>query len=163
MSGAGVRAIGAHEVDAVLPLFCAYLAFYGVAREPAEARAFLHERLSARESLVLLGCLSNGEPAGFAQVYFGFSSLSLARVWTLNDLYVDETARGSGLGRRLVREVCRRAADAGALRVQLETAQDNAVAKALYAAEGFSVQRGFEHLSRPAEVPWNSPGCPAGI
>ena len=136
------------EVDDVAPLFCAYLAFYGVQRSPGSAHAFLRARVAAGESLVLLARTAGGEPAAFAQVYFAFSSLSLGRVWTLNDLFVAEAARGTGLGRMLVREVCGRAAAAGAVRVQLETAVDNHAAKALYAAEGFEIERGFDRLSR---------------
>jgi ribosomal protein S18 acetylase RimI-like enzyme len=138
------------DLDDVAALFCAYLAFYEVRRDPAEARDFLRERMESGESLILIARMPGGAPAGFAQVYFTFSSLSLARVWTFNDLYVDASARGLGLGRALVREVCRLAAQAGALRVQGETAIDNHTAQALYAAEGFEVEEGFLHLSRPA-------------
>ena len=138
------------DLDDVTALFCAYLEFYGVQRDPGDAREFLRERLQTGDSLVLLGRTADGTPAGFAQVYQTFSSLSLARVWTFNDLYVDAAARGSGLGRALVREVLRLAAQAGGLRVQLETAVDNHVAQSLYAAEGFEVEHGFLHLSRPA-------------
>ena len=53
----------------------------------------------------------------------------------------------------LVREVCGRAAAAGAVRVQLETAVDNHAAKALYAAEGFEIERGFDRLSRRLSIP----------
>jgi GNAT superfamily N-acetyltransferase len=137
------------DLDDVATLFCAYLEFYGVRRDPADAREFLGARMRAGESLVLLGRTADGRAAGFAQVYFTFSSLSLARVWTFNDLYVEPAARGSGLGRALVRDVCRRAAAAGALRVEGETAIDNHTAQALYAAEGFEVDEGFLHLSRP--------------
>jgi ribosomal protein S18 acetylase RimI-like enzyme len=141
------------DLDEVAGLFCAYLEFYGVKSDLDAARAFLHERIASGESLVLLARTPEGAPAGFAQVYFTFSSLSLARVWTFNDLYVDAAARGLGVGRALVREVCRRAAEAGALRVQGETAVDNHSAQALYAAEGFEVQEGFLQLSRPAATP----------
>ena len=136
------------DLDDVVALFCAYLAFYEVQHEPADARGFLRERMRSGESLILLARTPAGTPAGFAQVYFTFSSLSLARVWTFNDLYVDASARGLGLGRALVREVCRRAAEAGALRVQGETAEDNRTAQALYFDEGFEVERGFVHLGR---------------
>lgn len=136
------------DLDDVLAMFRAYLRFYGVERDPAHAREFLRDRLQSGESLVLLGRTADGTPAGLAQVYFTFSSLSLGPVWTFNDLYVAEVARGTGLGRALVREVCRRAAAAGALRVQGETAVDNHTAQALYASEGFEVQQGFLSLSR---------------
>jgi ribosomal protein S18 acetylase RimI-like enzyme len=136
------------DLDDVAALFCAYLDFYEVRRDAADAREFLRERMASGESLVLLARTPEGAPAGFAQVYFTFSSLSMARVWTFNDLYVDPAARGLGVGRALVREVCRRAARAGAVRVQGETAADNHTAQALYAAEDFEVQQGFVQLSR---------------
>ena len=145
---ATVAVAGPSEIDDVAPLFGSYLAFYGVEPARGEACAYLRARIEAGESLVLLARTPAGEPAAFAQVYFGFSSLSLGRVWTLNDLFVAQTARGTGLGRMLVREVCGRAAAAGAVRVQLETAVDNHAAKALYAAEGFEIERGFDRLSR---------------
>ncbi len=146
-----VDAATLEDLDDVAGLFCAYLEFYGVKSDLGAARAFLRERMAAGESLVLLARTHEGVPAGFAQVYFTFSSLSLAPVWTFNDLYVDGAARGLGIGRALVREVCRRAAEAGALRVQGETAVDNHTAQALYAAEGFAVEEGFLHLSRPVD------------
>ncbi|MET9886033.1 GNAT family N-acetyltransferase [Streptomyces sp. NPDC006430] len=42
-----------------------------------------------------------------------------------------------GTGRALLREVLRRAREAGVAGVQLDTAYDNHIAQGLYAAEGF--------------------------
>jgi len=148
VSAVAITAATLQELDDAAGLFCAYLTFYGVERDPEDARAFLRERLRSGDSLILLARVDGGPPAGFAQVYFTFSSLSLGSVWTFNDLYVDPAARASGIGRALVREVCRRARAAGALRVQGETAVDNHAAQALYAAEGFEVEHGFLQLSR---------------
>ena len=145
-----VAPAGIDDLDDVAQLFGAYLEFYGVKRDPADARRFLRDRIEAGDSLILLARTADGVPAGLAQVYFTFSSLSLARVWTFNDLYVDPAARGLGVGRTLVRDVCRRAVEAGALRVQGETAVDNHTAQALYATEGFEEEHGFLHLSRAA-------------
>ena len=66
-----------------------------------------------------------------------FSSLSLRPAWVLNDLYVAPSGRRTGAGRALLREVLRRAREAGVSGVQLETAYDNTVAQGLYEAEGF--------------------------
>ncbi|MFE2327576.1 GNAT family N-acetyltransferase, partial [Streptomyces sp. NPDC059385] len=74
---------------------------------------------------------------GFAQVYRAFSSLSMDTAWILNDLYVAPEGRRTGAGRALLREVLRRAREAGVTGVQLETAYDNTVAQGLYEAEGF--------------------------
>jgi ribosomal protein S18 acetylase RimI-like enzyme len=148
VTAVAITAATVEDLDAAAGRFGAYLAFYDVERDPDDAREFLRARLQSGESLVLLARVDGGPPAGFAQVYFTFSSLSLGSVWTFNDLYVDASARGSGLGRALVREVLRRAAAAGALRVQGETAVDNLAAQALYAAEAFEVEHGFLQLSR---------------
>jgi ribosomal protein S18 acetylase RimI-like enzyme len=143
-----IDAVAADRVDDVLDLFAGYLDFYGVAYERDAARAFLAARVARGESLVLAVRGADGVAVAFTQVYFGFSSLSLGAVWTLNDLYVDPAVRGSGAGRLLVRAVCRRAADAGALSVTLATAHDNATAQALYESEGFNAETGFRHYSR---------------
>ncbi|WP_079405709.1 GNAT family N-acetyltransferase [Streptomyces sp. 3211] len=133
-----VRAAGEADVDAAAVLFRGYLDFYEVDIEDPDApRAFLAERIAKDESLVLLADVPEAGTVGFAQVYRGFSSLSLRTAWVLNDLYVAPEGRRTGAGRALLREVLRRAREAGVSGVQLETAYDNTVAQGLYEAEGF--------------------------
>ncbi len=55
----------------------------------------------------------------------------------LHDVFVDDTARGAGIGERLVRETCRRLEAKGAPRVLLLTATQNAAGQALFAKLGF--------------------------
>jgi len=55
----------------------------------------------------------------------------------LHDIYVEESARGHGLGERLAREVFARAAAKGAPRVVLLTAVQNEAAQRLFARVGF--------------------------
>ncbi|MFI8343048.1 GNAT family N-acetyltransferase [Streptomyces sp. NPDC085639] len=133
-----VRAAGEADVEAAAVLFRGYLDFYEVDIEDPDApRAFLAERIAKDESLVLLADVPEAGTVGFAQVYRGFSSLSLRTAWVLNDLYVAPEGRRTGAGRALLREVLRRAREAGVSGVQLETAYDNTVAQGLYEAEGF--------------------------
>ncbi|WP_328763316.1 MULTISPECIES: GNAT family N-acetyltransferase [unclassified Streptomyces] len=141
-----VRVAGETDVEVAAALFRGYLDFYEVKVEDPDApRAFLAERIRADESLVLLadvpGAGPGAEPGasavGFAQVYRTFSSLALRPMWILSDLYVAPSGRRTGAGRALLREVLRRAGEAGVAGVQLETAYDNHVAQALYEAEGF--------------------------
>ncbi|GAA2466332.1 N-acetyltransferase [Streptomyces macrosporus] len=136
-----VRTATVADLPAVTDLFLRYLEFYGVA-VPDEERpaAFLAERLKNGDSVVLLAETPAG-PVGFAQVYRTFSSLSMGTVWTLNDLYVREEARGAGAGRALVRACLEHARAAGAVGIQLETAPDNHVAQSLYDSEGFERER----------------------
>lgn len=135
-----VRTATQDDVDTAAALFRGYLDFYEVAVEdPGRPRAFLAERIARDESLVLLADLPGDEAGtvGFAQVYRTHSSLALAPVWILSDLYVAPPGRRSGAGRALLREVLRRAKAAGVAGVQLETGYDNHVAQGLYEAEGF--------------------------
>ena len=55
----------------------------------------------------------------------------------LHDIYVDERARGHGIGERLVRETLRIAKERGAPRVVLLTAVQNESAQRLFAKTGF--------------------------
>ena len=50
----------------------------------------------------------------------------------LEDLYVDEAARGSGVGRALIENLAGRGREAGWHRLYWNTARDNAVAQRLY-------------------------------
>ncbi|WP_037635890.1 GNAT family N-acetyltransferase [Streptomyces katrae] len=133
-----VRVAGDGDVDVASGLFRGYLDFYEVkVEDPDRPRAFLAERIRAGESLVLLADVPEAGTVGFAQVYRTFSSLALRPVWILSDLYVDPSGRRTGAGRALLRDVLRRAREAGVAGVQLETAYDNHVAQSLYEAEGF--------------------------
>lgn len=144
-----VRRAEPADLDTVAFLFSGYLEFYEKSHPPASVEAFLRERLTRRDSVVFLAFDESLDRAvGMAQVYPTFSSLSLARAWVLNDLFVDPGARGSGAGRALLREVCAAAKADGAAHVALETAEDNSRAQALYENEGFAQESGFRHYSR---------------
>ncbi|MCX5140935.1 MULTISPECIES: GNAT family N-acetyltransferase [unclassified Streptomyces] len=135
---ATVRVAGEADLDTAAGLFAAYLDFYEVTpQDPGRPRAFLAERIEADDSLILLASVPDMGTVGFAQVYPVLSSLDLGPGWLLSDLYVDPAGRRAGVGRTLLREVLRRAREAGVSGVQLDTAYDNHAAQQLYEAEGF--------------------------
>ena len=146
------------DVDAVVDLFRQYLRFYEQYVPEAEARAYLVARRDAGDSVLLVAVLSSEgdtpegsagghELVGFAQSYPTWSSVSLSRSWVLNDLFVSPAARGTGAARALVQETCRRAKEAGAIRVSLATAWDNVAAQGLYESEGFVRDQHFHHYA----------------
>ena len=66
---------------------------------------------------------------GFVQLYPSFSSVSMRKIWILNDLYVATNARRYGVGRLLMDRARDFARDTGALRLELTTARTNAAAQ----------------------------------
>jgi ribosomal protein S18 acetylase RimI-like enzyme len=141
------------DLDAVAPLFDAYRRFYGCEPDVAAARAFLADRLTREESVILVALLgessegAGGAIAGFAQLYPSFSSVSLAPTLILNDLFVAAGARGQGIAGRLVDASVVHARRVGAVRLELATQHGNEPALRLYRAKGFVADNEFAHLS----------------
>ncbi len=125
------------DLDQVVPLFDAYRRFYSQPGDLQRARDFLSERLRRDESVILLAEL-DGRIAGFTQLYPMFSSVRTARLWVLNDLFVDESARRHGVARALLDGAAGFAKEQGAAGLMLETTRSNAPARALYRAAGWS-------------------------
>ena len=74
---------------------------------------------------------------GFAQLYPSFSSVSAGRVWILNDLFVTESARGMGIGTKLLGEIKAFGSDANAKSILVETTSSNTGAQKLYETAGY--------------------------
>lgn len=130
------------DVDALAPLFDSYRRFYGRDSAMAAAREFLAARLELGESIVYIA-LEDGVPAGFAQLYPSFSSVSLARTLILNDVFVLEPARRKGIASKLIAAAIDYAGASGAVRLTLSTAATNHCAQALYQSLGWKRDQDF--------------------
>ena len=143
-----VREAGLEDVDRLAPLFDGYRQFY---RQPADldgARRFLAERLAAGESRVFVAETADGWPLGFVQLFPSFSSVSMKRLWILNDLFVAPDARRSGVARALMDRAREFAVETGAKGLILETESHNAPAKKLYEELGWALD-GTDHYELP--------------
>lgn len=139
---------GLDDLDALAQLFDAYRVFYRQAPDHAGARAFLDERLRLGESTIFLARdAATGAALGFTQLYPAFSSVRARRIWILNDLFVAPEARGRGVACALMSTARAFAIETGALRLVLETAEDNAPAQALYESLGYAREAGTRHYS----------------
>ena len=124
------------DIGRLAPLFLGYLRFYHKTVAPEAAMRFLEERLRQNQSTVFLAIL-DGRAIGFVQLYPCFASLSLAPSWVLNDLFVEEDARGLGVAEALMQAARQLAESNGAAEVFLQTARSNAVAQRLYERLGY--------------------------
>ncbi len=73
---------------------------------------------------------------GFTQLYPSFSSVSMKRLWVLNDLFVAPEHRRGGVATRLLEAARAHARETGAKGLSLQTATDNP-ARRLYESRGW--------------------------
>lgn len=143
---------GAEHLIQLARLFDDYRRFYGKNSDVEGALVFLRERLLHCQSMLLLALDESGDGLGFIQLYPSFSSVSMAPVLVLNDLYVAPKARRRGVGRALLESARRHGQRLGALRLQLETGADNRSAQALYESLGW-VRDGNQHYNLSLDDP----------
>lgn len=90
-----------------------------------------------------------GQLVGFAHYSFTYSTWAENRNVYLEDLFVDSSVRGQGLGRLLITELNDIAKSEGGLEVYWETHKDNQVARKLYDSVGQLSD--FVKYSRPVD------------
>jgi ribosomal protein S18 acetylase RimI-like enzyme len=76
------------------------------------------------------------------------NTLAMRPIWFLEDLYVDESARGQGVATQLLAHAEVFARSNGAERLTLATAHDNAVAQHLYKKHGYVREDHFFYFHR---------------
>jgi GNAT superfamily N-acetyltransferase len=151
MSTIAVRQAVPSDLEELAVLFNQYREFQGKIADLPAARTFLQARLDHGESVLFIAH-EHSEPVAFAQLYPSFSSVSLAKVFILNDIFVQESGRRKGVGSQLLDAVESYAWSHGAARVTLNVAKDNTQGQALYAAQGWSLDSQYFMYHRFAGV-----------
>lgn len=136
-----VRAIERKDRAQWEPLWRAYLVFYRAQWSDEVANATFARIFDPLEPVHALVAERGGELIGFTHYLFQRSTWLLNSQCYLQDLYVEETTRGGGLGRALIAAVVDAAKQAGATRVYWNTHETNAVAQRLY--DSVAMRTGF--------------------
>lgn len=131
-----VRQAALADIGKIVPLFDDYRQFYDQLSDEAAVRDFLRERFEQEDSVLFVAEVEN-RAVGFTQLYPTFSSVSLARTFLLNDLFVLPEARKSGVGRSLLTAATDYARELGAIRLSLSTAITNKAGQSLYEGAGW--------------------------
>lgn len=142
MTSLTIRQAVLADLATLAPLFDGYRQFYGRDSDLGAAQDFLRARFEHGQSVLFLA-LDGDTPLGFAQLYPSFSSVSMARVFVLNDLYVAPAARQMGVATGLLQAAADFARQLGAVRLSLSTAVTNTSAQALYARSGWKRDEQF--------------------
>ena len=138
------RLATARDLVAIAPLFDAYREFFAGDHDLAESERFLAERFAKDDAVVFVVAGSGGGAEGFITLYPLWSSWHCRRIWFLSDLYVKESSRGRGIGRRLVERVVAYARETGASSVMVELPRREPHLKNFYAGLGFREDELFE-------------------
>ncbi|MGY8967108.1 MAG: GNAT family N-acetyltransferase [Flavobacteriales bacterium] len=131
-----------NHLDDLAVLFDAYRVFYKKETDLDAAKKFLRERLANDQSVIFM-VYNDSRAVGFTQLYPVFSSVNMAAVWLLNDLFVDPVYRGKKIGKQLLEAAQNHCTASGAKGVSLETEQTNVVGNKLYPIMGF--EKDTEH------------------
>ncbi len=124
------------DLDTVVELFDQYRVFYKKESDKEAVRRFLSDRIQAEESVIFI-VVEGNEGLGFTQLYPTFSSVSLERMWILNDLFVAPTARKLGVASMLIDQAKSFSLQTNSKGLILETDADNVNAQNLYDKTGF--------------------------
>jgi len=131
-----VRSVVDADFERWLPLWHGYNHFYGrsgaTALPVAITRTTWSRFLEEAEPVHALVAESQGTLVGLAHYLFHRSTTRIEPTCYLQDLYVDDGARGLGIGASLIAAAHARAREHGAARLYWQTHETNTVARSLY-------------------------------
>lgn len=131
-----VEALVEADFERVLPLVAGYQRFYQAEPDEARNREFFRRFIAPSEDGLLLGAWAGEELAGFACLYWTFSSTHAAEAALMNDLFVDHPHRGKGVGLALIEAAVEAARGRGMRHLEWLTHIDNRQAQRLYERTG---------------------------
>jgi GNAT superfamily N-acetyltransferase len=122
----------------LLPLMRGYCDFYEVDPSDDDLLAMSRALIADpdREGTQLIARDEEGRASGFATIFWTWTTLSAARIGVMNDLFVTERARGTGVAEALIAACAERCREYGAVSLDWTTARDNHRAQRLYERVG---------------------------
>lgn len=122
------------DLDDLLVLMRAYCDFYEIAPSDGALLDLSRSLLAGPdvEGVQLIARDERALPVGFATIFWSWDTTEASRIGIMNDLYVMEQARGSGLAEMLIDACLARCSQRGAARLEWLTGPDNRRAQAVY-------------------------------
>lgn len=128
-----LQELNSQNIDAALILFKKYQEFYEVQNIDEQKNRNHLQMIMENEELGKLFLLQDDYTyVGFATIYYSFSSRIAEKIAVLNDLYVLDSYRGKGIGKKLLEHCFIYLKTLGIKTVRWTTRDDNVVAQKLY-------------------------------
>ncbi|MBS1672342.1 MAG: GNAT family N-acetyltransferase [Actinobacteria bacterium] len=139
-----IRALTAEDRDDWQSLWAAYLEFYeSEVADDVTASTFARITDPAGDIRGAIARDGDGRAVGIVHWFSHPATWSKTHYTYLEDLFVDPSARGGGVGRELIGHVTDAARASGSSKVYWLTAETNATARALY--DRVAARSGFIH------------------
>ena len=137
-----IRRAKKKDIDQLSILLDKYRIFYKQQPDVDSAKSFLKKRMKRKESVIFVA-EERKNLVGFTQLFPIFSSVSMKRTWLLNDLYVNEKARGIGAATALLNAAREFGEETNSKWLLLQTAADNFTAQKVYEKNGWIKETDF--------------------
>ncbi|MEB3293511.1 MAG: GNAT family N-acetyltransferase [Synechococcales bacterium] len=98
----------------------------------------LPKTLAQRSDVYIILAFVQGEAAGLAICFEGFSTFACQPLLNIHDIVVSQPYRGQGLSKKLLQQAETIARRLGCCKLTLEVLEGNAIAQAAYQSSGFS-------------------------
>lgn len=132
-----IRAATPADVPTIAAFIRELAEYERLAHEAVATDALMHEHLfGAKPRAEVVLAELGGEPVGFALFFHNYSTFTGRPGLYLEDLYVRPTARGAGVGRRLMASLARLALERGCARFEWAVLDWNAEAIGFYRSIG---------------------------
>jgi GNAT superfamily N-acetyltransferase len=138
------------EDEALAEIFNQYRVHYGEIADVGQSARWLQENIGGGRLRAFVA-EDRARLVGFATTIQIPASLRLSHSWQIRDLFVLPQHRRLGIGRALLGAVQSAAAASGALRLVLQTEEENDPALGLYAETGFVPVPGYRALTLPLD------------
>lgn len=150
-----ITRVGPDDLPELLPLMRGYCDFYRVSPSDEDLLALSRALIAdpEREGVQLIARDGDsGAAVGFATIYWSWSTSDAARLGVMNDLFVAESGRGSGVADALIRACQEECARRGVSRLAWQTAPDNHRAQAVYDRVGATREQWVDYWIATGEA-----------
>ncbi|WP_088104192.1 GNAT family N-acetyltransferase [Halalkalibacter urbisdiaboli] len=135
-----IKTVEQEDVNELTHLMYQYIVdFYKRPKPPIEKLHRLIETLLKKEQGIQFIAKQEGKLVGFATLYFSFSTTKADKITIMNDLFVIENARGTGVAQELFNACETFTKENGYAYMAWVTATDNKRAQRFYEKMGGSV------------------------
>ncbi|RXI98591.1 GNAT family N-acetyltransferase [Anaerobacillus alkaliphilus] len=129
-----IRQVVKEDAKDLVQLMKNYIVDFYQKPEPKEedVEALIHRLIMEPSSGIQFVAEKEEKLVGFATLYFSFSTLQLKKVAILNDMFINEDARGEKIGEQLFQTSLSYIRENDFAYMTWETAKDNLIAQSLY-------------------------------